>query len=407
MNFWSSLEQSSRTPLIAYISGPFPQDFQARKGSPTLFRTPSLKVREPQSSLSLVRSSDLFEVSARIVTSLSEKHVCNSYRHLFCTTISGMSQLETRRLYLICVPSEYLHRWLPDVPPMGLIGQRTTRKRVRREPPRTGGQSVKKESWQESKREPDFGAYKGSGFCFGPWTLQAAEKSEYGHFFSGWGGGRNSGMHQTLVDLYASGATQTGTKALVHHRSRSQIASDQRSQPITDTSIAGIPSERAVSWCPIAIRSRLQILGFLIGDRSPSIELNLHVPTDCMIRVFVLEITNVDRDGSFDCAIPCTKTKETGTKTAHLSIGLPLPMEKTSFPNLAIVVYPNNFETRLLTTFCGCWIWEGPNLFRNMGDDNKTPDNQARKTSQIRGECKSYSSNRALVKAIFEALKCH
>ena len=32
---------------------------------------------------------------------------------------------------------------------------------------------------------------------------------------------------------------------LVHHRSRSQIASDQQSRPITDTSIAMIPAERA------------------------------------------------------------------------------------------------------------------------------------------------------------------
>ena len=47
-----------------------------------------------------------------------------------------------------------------------------------------------------------------------------------------------------------------------HHWSRSHIASDQRSQPITDTSIARDPSERAVFGLPIAIRSRFADLGF-------------------------------------------------------------------------------------------------------------------------------------------------
>ena len=59
----------------------------------------------------------------------------------------------------------------------------------------------------------------------------------------------------------------------VHHRSRSQIASDQRSQPFADSSIARNPAEREREryfWCPIAIRSRLQILGFPIAIRSPS-----------------------------------------------------------------------------------------------------------------------------------------
>ena len=45
---------------------------------------------------------------------------------------------------------------------------------------------------------------------------------------------------------------------LVHHRSRSQL--------ITDTLIARNPPERAVFWCPIAIRSRSQISGFPLSD---------------------------------------------------------------------------------------------------------------------------------------------
>ena len=39
-----------------------------------------------------------------------------------------------------------------------------------------------------------------------------------------------------------------------HHRSRSQIASDLRSQSITDTSIARIPAQRAVLSYPLAIQ---------------------------------------------------------------------------------------------------------------------------------------------------------
>ena len=42
----------------------------------------------------------------------------------------------------------------------------------------------------------------------------------------------------------------------VYHGSRWQIASDQRSQPITDTSIERAPAERAAFRCLIATRSR-------------------------------------------------------------------------------------------------------------------------------------------------------
>ena len=51
-------------------------------------------------------------------------------------------------------------------------------------------------------------------------------------------------------------------EALVHHQSLSQITSDQRSQPITHTSIARDPAETAVLKCPIAILLRWQISGF-------------------------------------------------------------------------------------------------------------------------------------------------
>ena len=75
---------------------------------------------------------------------------------------------------------------------------------------------------------------------------------------------------------------------LVHHRTRSQIASDQRSQPITDTLITGNPAERAVLWFPIVIRL-------------------VHLAVPICAKPSALEKKTPDRDLSFDRAIRCTK----------------------------------------------------------------------------------------------------
>ena len=57
---------------------------------------------------------------------------------------------------------------------------------------------------------------------------------------------------------------------VVHHRSQSQIASDQRSRPITDNSIAKIPAEKQLFFGVPSPFNRGRIsFGFLIAVRSP------------------------------------------------------------------------------------------------------------------------------------------
>ena len=63
--------------------------------------------------------------------------------------------------------------------------------------------------------------------------------------------------------------------SLVHHESQLQIASDQQSQPVTDTLTVRVPEERTVYWCPITTRSPSQTSGCLIAVRPPRFHSNI------------------------------------------------------------------------------------------------------------------------------------
>ena len=112
---------------------------------------------------------------------------------------------------------------------------------------------------------------------------------------------------------------------LVHLRSRSQIAIDQRLQPIADTSIARNPAQKAVFWRPLARDGRFRVFQSLSNrpKRSHSdIDNNWctwlcqsvlnHPPLDKrhpIARSERLQSWSYDRDRNrnFDRAIRCTK----------------------------------------------------------------------------------------------------
>ena len=88
---------------------------------------------------------------------------------------------------------------------------------------------------------------------------------------------------------------------LLLRRSRSQIASDQQSQPIPDTLLARIPQE--VFLVSDSIRLRSQISDFPIADRSHSgTPFKRHNPSRDQ------SFCDHDRDHNFDRAIRCAES---------------------------------------------------------------------------------------------------
>ena len=88
---------------------------------------------------------------------------------------------------------------------------------------------------------------------------------------------------------------------LVLRRSRSQIASDQQSQPIPDTLLARIPQEMFLVSDSIRLRS--QISDFPIADRSHSgTPFKRHNPSRDQ------SFCDHDRDHNFDRAIRCAES---------------------------------------------------------------------------------------------------
>ena len=95
----------------------------------------------------------------------------------------------------------------------------------------------------------------------------------------------------------------------MHHRSCS--ASDQQSQPITDTSIARNPAEIAVFWCPIAFDCDRRFRVFRSLSYGQLLR-HLIVPIDAQPTPSTKDTRSHDQsfsdhDRNFDRAIQCTK----------------------------------------------------------------------------------------------------